>query len=244
MSEFSNNVPCERCGLKDWVDVGGHSRTRGLCMSCRGIKPKGEAMADMVPIQKAELEQEGLEAIDTRDLFRGFEIASQADLEVAGKALIEVKARWGQLEEKKRAVVDPINKSLKELRSWFKPPQDYYAECEQILKGKIAAYHQDRGRDNQAAMNEAGEAHRAGDAAGVSEALAKIDLPEKTEGVSLRETWDFEVINADLVPREYLAVDLAAVRRAMQAEVAAGHEPVVPGVRFFKKTGVAVRTGT
>lgn len=63
-------------------------------------------------------------------------------------------------------------------------------------------------------------------------ALPKFEVKNegKLEGVSLRKTWSFEIVNEDQIPRKFLTPDLkklGAEARSMQEKAE------VPGVRFF-----------
>ena len=60
----------------------------------------------------------------------------------------------------------------------------------------------------------------------------------ETKGISTREDWDFEVVDENLVPREFLAIDEFKLRRYAKAMKASAN---VPGVRFFPKTVVQQR---
>jgi len=55
----------------------------------------------------------------------------------------------------------------------------------------------------------------------------------KTDGISIREDWDFEVVEAKLIPREFLMVDEVKLRK--YAKTMKG-DADVSGVRFFSKT--------
>jgi hypothetical protein len=55
----------------------------------------------------------------------------------------------------------------------------------------------------------------------------------KTDGISIREDWDFEVVEAKLIPREFLMVDEVKLRKYAKAMKADAN---VSGVRFFPKT--------
>jgi hypothetical protein len=60
----------------------------------------------------------------------------------------------------------------------------------------------------------------------------------ETKGISTREDWDFEVVDENLVPREFLAIDESKLRRYAKAMKV---DAIVPGVRFFSKTIVRQR---
>lgn len=65
-----------------------------------------------------------------------------------------------------------------------------------------------------------------------------VVLPPKptAAGVSFREDWDFEVVEAGMVPREYLSVDLVKIRGVVRAMKGA---TTIPGIRVFSKKVVA-----
>lgn len=60
----------------------------------------------------------------------------------------------------------------------------------------------------------------------------------KVEGVSFRDDWDFEIVTAALIPREYLTPDLVRIRGVVKAMKAATN---IPGVKVIQKRIAAVR---
>ena len=58
----------------------------------------------------------------------------------------------------------------------------------------------------------------------------------KVEGVSYRTDWDFEIVDAHALPREYLIPDQVRIRGVVRALKG---ETNIPGVRVFFKTVVA-----
>jgi hypothetical protein len=67
-------------------------------------------------------------------------------------------------------------------------------------------------------------------------------VPEKPSapGVSMRETWDYEVVDAALIPGTFLVPDLTMIRRYGQNMK---HRANIPGVRFFSVKSIAARNG-
>jgi hypothetical protein len=66
-------------------------------------------------------------------------------------------------------------------------------------------------------------------------------VPEKPlADYRLTQTWDIEITNADLVPREYCVPDEVRLRRIVKAN--AGRMEI-PGVRIFQKRSVASKAG-
>jgi membrane protein involved in colicin uptake len=60
--------------------------------------------------------------------------------------------------------------------------------------------------------------------------------PPKVAGVATRETWCFEVTDPTLVPRQYLVVDEARVRKVVQALKG---DASIPGVRVWAERRIA-----
>jgi vacuolar-type H+-ATPase subunit H len=67
-------------------------------------------------------------------------------------------------------------------------------------------------------------------------------VPEKpaAPGVSLRETWDFEITDTALIPRTFLIPDLTMIRRYGQNMK---HQANIPGIQFFAVKSIATRNG-
>lgn len=84
----------------------------------------------------------------------------------------------------------------------------------------------------------------------IDEATAKIRdinadtpfVPDKpiANGTTLRETWDYEIVDAALIPRTFLVPDLTMIRRYGQNMK---HQADVPGIRFFSVKSIASRVG-
>lgn len=65
-----------------------------------------------------------------------------------------------------------------------------------------------------------------------------VPLVAQVKGVSIREDWDFNIINAELVPREFLLVNEQALRALGKSTKGKAR---VPGVEFFEKPVVSTR---
>ncbi len=169
-------------------------------------------------------------------------VATEEDHAFAGEVLLMVKAQWKELEEKRTAVTGPINEALKELNSWFKPVQAPLKEAERILKEKISAFIIARKAANEAAMLAAAQAAQAGDGKAALVHVGAIQEAPKVAGISVKEVWDFEVVNLDEVPREYLMVDERKVREAIWYADTEKRAPLlIPGLRFVLRGQVTAR---
>lgn len=53
--------------------------------------------------------------------------------------------------------------------------------------------------------------------------------------------WEFEVISPNDIPREFLSVDDAKIRKFRDYQIEIGKDPEIPGVKFTKKVSVESR---
>lgn len=167
---------------------------------------------------------------------REMRIESKEDQEFAAEILREVKATARAIEDKRKTIVDPLNKALKATNDLFRPISDALKAAERELKQKIADYLIAGEARNQALLQTAASAETSEEA---MRALAKHEPVEAPTGVSMRFTWTFEVVDEARVPREYLCVDEAKVKQLIKN--ADGRLPKVAGIRFQKVPIVASR---
>lgn len=148
--------------------------------------------------------------------------------------------------EKKRHV-GPLDESERELKgriSVYLLAEEKKRREEELRMRELA-----RKEAEERAIAEAVQLEAEGDAAGAAAVLAdptpaplvvvQSSVP-KVAGLSSRETWDFEVTDASLIPREYLAVDMVRIRGVVKALKGSTS---IPGVRAFAVKTMAVTTG-
>ncbi len=196
---------------------------------------------------------------------RAMVIASEADRTTAGDVLREAKRRAKLVIESFDEAVKTAHAAHKAAvahRTKFLEP---LRELERILKTKVGAYDQEQARvraeaerkaraeaeaaaerERQRLMKEAEKlktpelkAERIERAEAV--VAAPIELPpepEKRKGESYATTFDVEIVNSNLVPREYLFVDVAALRKVGNATKG---KLAIPGVKWVEKNTLRVR---
>lgn len=178
------------------------------------------------------------DARDALDAIDDFEIRTPDQLELAREVIREIKGKWRELEDRRKDITAPLNASLKSVNDLFRPALSYYATCEQRLKGKLAAAIARFEAEQRAALERVNALSAAGQTDEARDAL--LNLPEAQgapAGVSVRAILDFELEDESLVPREYLSVDAAKVKRALQEGVR--H---IPGIRVYERSSVTVRS--
>lgn len=196
------------------------------------------------PKVQDELTAEAAQTSQAMKLLESFEIRNEDDYTFAGELLKKAKEQWRALEERRTEVTKPLNEALRAVNGWFKPAQEPYKQAEHILKQKISAYLLAQRAANAAAMQAAAQAAQAGDAGQAAQHVAALVEAPRVQGVSMREVWDFEVVNLDEVPREFLCLDEAKVRAAIwYADTEKTPPRPIPGLRFFLKGQVSVRAG-
>lgn len=148
-------------------------------------------------------------------------------------ALIDVKARTKVLSDQQETILKPLREVERAVREWFRAPLDTYRTIENVLKQRVVDYQKTLRQEKQAAIEAAG---REPTPTAMAQ-LTALAAPPTPAAISFRKTWDFEIVDANLVPREYLLIDTVAIRKV---GVATQGRQQIPGVRFFQKEGAAV----
>lgn len=179
-----------------------------------------------------------------------FQIFSTSDLERVAVLLREIKRRKSVVVEHHRPMKEAANKAHKSACA----AED---DAESDLKGKVGQYEialsaarvaqlqasQEQAEAEERARREveAKELRRQGPdgraaakeliAAPLAVAVAAPLAPQKVAGISTRMDYDFEVVNALLVPRDYLIVDYVALRKVVKA---LKENCRIPGIQVVK----------
>jgi hypothetical protein len=168
------------------------------------------------------------------DNLRQTEITSDDEFAAAGELVKVVKRRSQELQAVKDGITKPMRESLSATQALFKPVESRYEEAERLLKEKISTYLKRRQEENRAALQAA---------AAANDITTAIDLASKAapvqEGISTRVTFDAEIVDESLIPREYLVPDFTKIRAVVRASKGTA---VIPGVRAVERTSVAVKT--
>lgn len=169
-------------------------------------------------------------------------VATDDDEIAAVSFLSRVKTLEKSIEAEKTKLVSPLNVALKAARALFAPLEAEVKTIETGIKGKLAAYVQERRQRIEAekakitARLEAGKIKQT-TAERKLAAVAAVPTAVKVEtgGVSYRKVRKVHIIDAALLPREYLVPDEVAIRRAALAGIA------IPGVEVKEEDEIAAR---
>jgi len=168
-------------------------------------------------------------------------VESQIDLNELAEGTKEAKRRLKELEQARRALTDPITADLEEIRARYRPAEAAYTALEKACKARLLRHDAETRAAQQAAQQAAATAFQAGDAAAGHAAIAAVPAPAKAAGVSVRHVLDFEVRDADSVPRELCSPDPAKIRAYLATLNQSAPGLPVSGLHIFQKAIAAVR---
>lgn len=191
------------------------------------------------PEVASETRNEALVAQQAATQLEAFVVTTPADIEIASGLLVDFKRELKRVTARKEEITKPLNAALRSIRDLFRPAEEAYGHAEQILKQKIGAAQLAIHEANRLAALATHAALAAGDvrqAAIVSSAIVSTEAPK---GISFREQFTFRIVNAALLPREFLAPDEPKIRAHVAQHGLAAN---IPGVVVEKSIGIAART--
>lgn len=200
-----------------------------------------EGVTSADPVREVEAKMTALDNLTkgVLDWKRVTRLESSAEYERCGSVLVAIKEQINEAEKERKLIVDPLNGVVKHVNQKVKvytgPRQDLEAHCKFLMKTYLE---EQRAIVAKAAEKEAKAAEKKG-ATQLAEdirerALATLPVPANA-AVSYRDHWTFKIVDFSKVPREFLCVDEAKVKK-----LAGENAPKVPGIEFYKDTIVAV----
>ena len=196
---------------------------------------------------------------------QAYVIDSAPVYEAAAVELAAIKKKAKELDDERKSLTKPLDEVKGRIMNLFRRPLEVLANAEAVLKRGMLGFQQEQGRRQAAAdaearriaaaeterlqreqEREAKKLEKKGDVEGAAAVrsvppppvpivAATIEAP-KIRGVSTREVWKARVVNATLVPREYLVVNekmLADVAKATKGQL------VIAGVEFYSEQVLA-----
>lgn len=175
-------------------------------------------------------------------------VSTDADLETAAELLVRIAERKKDIERDRVFFTGPLNQQVKAINERFQKLAQPLVAADTAIRTLVLKYRerqrelarieQDKLAKQTAQAQQCLEkkAEKFGVTAPVLATPLVAEQPRTVAGVSARTTWAFEVVDATLVPREYLVVDTPAIRKAVHAGARA-----IPGVRIYEAESLAVR---
>lgn len=186
-----------------------------------------------------EIAQERSEIDNVLAFVRDLVISNDEDFKFASDTLKGANRNWKRLEERRTAVTKPILTAKRGVDILFKPALDGLSEIDKVLRSKIGEYTAKKESERIAVMQASAAVFREG---GTPTEI----IPERPEasGVSVKAVWTWEVLDAAEVPREFCSPDEAKIQasRDWSAYNEQFPPPPIPGIRFFQRQTVRVRS--
>ncbi len=139
-------------------------------------------------------------------------------------------------DEERKTITTPLLEAKRATDAYFKPTLETIERIKRHYEQAIATYDRQREQARAAVLVQS--------AAEISVGIVPtepIPEPVHVEKTSVRHGWEPEIVDPDLVPREFCSPDLKKIRDAIW--YADTHRPPqdIPGVRFVPKSIVVVR---
>lgn len=177
-----------------------------------------------------------------------FEISSEQEFIVSGEVLKLLKARIDQVEEKRKSFADPFYALWKTVNKEFKPYTDRYEKIVDAVKLGVVRYQARLAEQKRLALAEAAKLAEQGQSSGTGTDVKQYQAlmahgsaaAPKVEGVSLRKTVKWRIVDASAVPAQYTTtyVDPKKVEPVVKAQ---GLGTQIPGIEVYEEQSVAVR---
>ena len=178
-------------------------------------------------------------------------IRSEADLNLAGEKLAEIKKMQKEIEKRRKSFVDPLNKVVKDINAEFKNPLDRLKDAESLIKEAMVKY---QAQVEARAAKKAEKIEAAVDAGDMDmgDAMGKLSnikqAPTTVAGAG--GTTSFKVVKkiritdpSSLPPTYFLRPRvLEALRMEVEDDVKRKGMPVPDGAQEYEDRQVAVRT--
>lgn len=171
-------------------------------------------------------------------------VSSKEEADYARDWLTVVQRAQDELTAERESRTRPHLDELKTIRDEYRTADELCDAMIAHLKHLLGHYELACRQLQQEAFARAARAHEVGDhiearvEIATSNALAQSGKPE---GVTVREVWRAEIVDASAVPREWCCPDekrIAAVARAVKGN---DNPPPIPGVRYVKEAAVSNR---
>lgn len=193
---------------------------------------------------------------------RGIVISTDNSYISCGESLKADKQHLAFIEKERKKATDPLDEVKKTIMGWFKPAKDNLEKAIQIKGSAMMAWDNKKQeltrienarladiarKEAEKLAERARKAQESGKVEKAAELLAQAQMKQavvptvqaeapKIAGLTTRDNWTFEVVDINLVPREYLCTDdkkIGQVVRATKGTLA------IPGIKVIKETKMA-----
>lgn len=187
-------------------------------------------------------------------------VRDESEYADCARELKHIKSLKAEGEAALRSITQPLRLAEQRARDMFRPIIDRLAAAERDRKDALLAYDDDQRRKAAEAQRlareaEAKERDRLAKLAAKAEERGNTARAEEYErqaesvaapivapvrpvvaGITRREEWDFEITDANAIPREYLVPDMARIRGVVKSLKG---DTNIPGVRAYSRSNIA-----
>ena len=184
-------------------------------------------------------EREMIEAEGIFGLVQRVQVETAAQYETTAGWLQDLKAKQRELEDNRKEIIKPLNEVKKLVDALFDRPLSKLKAAEQMLKAALIGYQERAAKREQAALEQAVVASNAGDSKTAVALIAQASAQQATaSGISTREVYKFEIVDASLLPRDLLIPDEKAIGALVRAKKG---QIEIPGVKVVIEKSMTVR---
>jgi hypothetical protein len=181
------------------------------------------------------------------------DIKDDSSLSMASDALGWIAKTKKALEEKRKFFVQPLNDQVKKINDMFKGYSEPLEKADSILRGKVMGYRQEQERirrEEEERLRKLAEKEqkRLEKLAEKNNTVAPPPIPipvmpqqpktveSNLASVSAKVVWEFEIVDENKIPREFMIPNEKAIRAAVKAGVRS-----INGVKIYQTEQLAVR---
>jgi len=188
------------------------------------------------PDKRSALVKEADIWIEMANRVAGHVVTDDAGAAYAASMAKQARDVYRAKEEERKTITVPLLAAKNATDAMFKPTLEAIARIKRTFEQAIATYDREREAARAAVL-----AQSAAEIAVGIVPTKPIPEPVHVDKTSVRHVWEPEIVDADLVPREYCSPDVAKIKAAIW--YADTHRPPqdIPGVRFVQKSIVVVR---
>lgn len=198
-------------------------------MRCTAYTPPHDESKKMEIQKNAEKAIAPLQKQIAKINYEGIKVTSQATLEQALEARVEISKIAKDVETAKKSITDPINLAVKNIRALFAPLIERINDQDAHLYQEIAKWRQAKEAETQKKMAEIETKVAAGEIT-FEKASAQLERQsEKTKIIPQRVVTKARVTDLKKIPEKYISVNLYAIERDLRAGIA------VPGAELYQE---------
>lgn len=193
-------------------------------------KEKQAKIRAELEVKAKEEERKRKEAEAARKEEERKRLIAEEERKVAERRIIELEEaqKKTELEAKEQAELETELEAERKKQEELKKSEE-----ESSIKEQEFQTQEDAAKDKEESLKEEQEL------VFVQPDLTNVPKTPKANGLSIREYWDIEIIDASIVPREYCTPDEVMIRQVVKKMKG---QIEIPGVRIFKKKSASVRT--